>query len=348
MNPLLKDFRNQFLEKVLNLLWQQWSALGAAGSAEGDLSGLIDSEALLAASCVFGRYEPRLFDEMLDWLQLNGWVLNTQRLGTLVREQPWAGAAVLGAVADFLKSGKPALKWARLAKTLPRKEAAEPLFFLKDGRPLPVVGEPEARFANWGLQRGPLSLRGYSQPFAPLGPGNLVPQLRALLGISVRAEMVAYLLTHESGHAAEIARATCYHKQTVQQVLGEMNRSGIVEAREAGREKLYWIRAAEWRALLHRPEEPLEWRTWPPLWNALEQIWQRIEDPKTDGLDPLTLSSVLRELMVRVRPGIERAGLGKSLSDDRLYLAESYLPVFMADVDRVLDDVALKLPGGMR
>jgi len=130
--------------------------------------------------------------------------------------------------------------------------------------PLPVAGEAEPQFAARGLRRGPLRLRGYSQPFAPLGRGNLLVQLRALLGVNVRAELVLYLLTHESGHAAEMARATCYHKRTVQQVLGEMNRSGIVEVRETGREKHYWIRAADWKGLLRRPDELPLWRTWPP------------------------------------------------------------------------------------
>lgn len=41
--------------------------------------------------------------------------------------------------------------------------------------------------------------------------GNLLLQLRALYGVNVRAEIIAYLLTHEAAHPAEIARASYYH-----------------------------------------------------------------------------------------------------------------------------------------
>jgi hypothetical protein len=56
------------------------------------------------------------------------------------------------------------------------------------------------------------------------------------------------------------------------------------------------------------------------------------------------LSSVLRQLMVKVRPAIERAGFDKVLSDDRQYLAELYLPVFLADITKLLDGMSLNHP----
>ena len=40
--------------------------------------------------------------------------------------------------------------------------------------------------------------------------------------------------------------------------------------------------------------------------------------------------------MVEVRPAIERARYDKKLSDDREYLGETYLPVFLADVIKLL------------
>ena len=120
MNPSLHEFRETFLDKVLDLVWRQWAALGLAGYAEGDLPWIIDPEAFLLATCTFGRYEPRLFDEALDCLGKNGWVINTQRLGTLLRDEPWQNVAVLGAITAYLNTGRDALKWRRLAQRLPR------------------------------------------------------------------------------------------------------------------------------------------------------------------------------------------------------------------------------------
>lgn len=340
MNPSLREFRGEFLDKVLDLLWRQWTALGVSGYAEDSAPWIVDPEALLLATCCFGRCEPRLFDESLDCLRANGWVMNTQRMATLLRDEAWSGAGVLSAVAGLLSTGTEALKWRRLSRHLSRKEKPEELFRFKDGRPMPVVGEPEPHFAAYGFQRDPLRLRGNSQPFRPLEPGNLLVQLRALCGVNVRAEIIAYLLTHETGHPAEIARAGYYHKRSIQDVLIEMNHSGVVELRQTGREKHYWVRAAEWKALLQRPGELPQWVCWPPLWSALEQIWLKLNDPQLEPLEPLMLSSVLRQLMVKVRHSIERAGFDKVLSDDRQYLGESYLPVFLSDITKLLEGVA--------
>ena len=243
---------------------------------------------------------------------------------------------MLGAVAGLLSTSSEALKWQRLARHLSPQAESEELFRFKDGRPMLVVGEPEPHFAAYGLRRNSLRLRGNSQPFRPLNPGNLLVQLRALCGVNVRAEIIAYLLTHETGYPAEIARAGYYHKRTIQDVMVEMNHSGVVELRQTGREKHYWIRRGEWKALLQRPGEVPPWVGWPPLWSALEQIWLKLNDPQLEPLEPLMLSSVLRQLMVKVRPAIERAGLDRVLSDDRQFLGESYLPVFQSNVINLL------------
>jgi hypothetical protein len=80
----------------------------------------------------------------------------------------------------------------------------------------------------------------------------------------------------------------------------------------------------------------LKWVTGPPLYSALEQIWLRLQDEKLFGLEPLLQASELRQLMTKVRPFLERAGYNRKLSDDRHYLGESYLPVFIADAKNLL------------
>jgi hypothetical protein len=44
----------------------------------------------------------------------------------------------------------------------------------------------------------------------------------------------------------------------------------------------------------------------------------------------------MRKLMVEVRPSLERARFDKTLSDDREYPGEKYLPVFLSDVLKLL------------
>jgi hypothetical protein len=73
---------------------------------------------------------------------------------------------------------------------------------------------------------------------------------------------------------------------------------------------------------------------------ALEKIWLKLNDPRLDGLDPLLLSSELRQLMVEVRPALERARFDKHFSDDRQHLGEKYPPVFISNVTNLLGFLA--------
>jgi hypothetical protein len=259
------------------------------------------------------------------------------RLKRILREEKFAGEPVLAAVAGVLAKGTETPKWKQLAAGHPLPAANEPLFFSEDSQPIPVVGEPEAIFARYGWQRGPLRLRGYSQAFRPAETASLILQLRALLGISVRCEIVFYLLTHEAAHPAQIAREGYYYERAVQGTLADMRRSGVIQVRSANREKRYWLKPAEWLRLLNRADQPVpRWITWPPFFSALEQIWLRLNDPKLHDLEALLQASEVRLLMTKVRPALERAGFDRALSDDRQHLGESYLPVFMAEVKKLL------------
>lgn len=336
MNPSLKRFRSEYHSLLLDFLWRQWSALGVAGQANQE-QHIIDPEGLLLLTCTVARHDPRLFDEMLDWLQTNGWLINVMRLKRILRTEKFAGQGVLAAVAGLLAKGAEAPKWRQLAGLTGRPTAAEKLFFGEDGTPLPVIGEPEPHFASFGWERGPLRLRSYSQQFRPTEPSALILQLRALFGINARCEIVSYLLTHEAAHPSQIAREAYYFERTVQGTLVDMSRSGVIQIRATGREKYYWLKQDSWKQVLNRGESAaLKWVTWPPLLSALEQIWLRLHDEELYGLGELLQASEVRQLMVTVRPSLERAGFDRQLSDDRQHLGESYLEVFIEDVKRLL------------
>jgi hypothetical protein len=337
MNPSLKSFREEYRELLVNFLWRQWSAMGVAGTVGEEDDWIIDPEALLLFTCTMGRHEPRLFDEVLDWLRKNGRFINVMRLKRMLRTEKFAGERVLSGVASCLMKGTEALKWKTLAGTAPQPPDLEGFFFSADGAPLPVIGEPEPYFARCGFKRGPLRLRGYSQDFRPTLPANFTLQLRALFGINVRCEIVLYLLTHEAAHPSEIAREAYYFERAVQSTLVDMSQSDVVGMRSRGREKHYWLKHECWASLLNRPQTFPRWITWPPLFSALERIWLKVQDPRLETMDYLLQSSELRQLMLEVRPSIERARFDKKLSNDREYLGEKYLPVFLSDVIKLLD-----------
>jgi len=336
MNQSLKTFKSEYHELLLNFLWRQWSALGVAGHSRGEDQWVIDPEALLLITCTLGRYEPRMFDEVLDWLQENGWLINILRLKRILRKEKFAGARILAVVAGLMSKGTDVTKWKQLAKPVGPITEPGPFFFAEDGKPLLVIGEPDAHFAKYGFTRGPVRERGYSQKFRPTELSNLALQLRALVGVNSRAEVVLYLLTHEAAHPSEIAHEAYYYERSIQNTLVDLSQSGVVQLRSSGREKHYWLEPDHWATLLNRPGPFPKWVTWPPLFSALEQIWLKVNDPCLAALDSLLQSSELRQLMVEVRPSFEKAGFDRALSDDRQYLGEKYFPVFLEDMTKLV------------
>ena len=219
---------------VVDLLWRQWSALGVAGQVAPGGSAAVDPEALLLVSTVFARHDARLFDEIADWLQQNGDWINLLRMARLQRELGLGDVTVLGALAEHLTQRSAHSKWKGFAKKPPQVDQPVPLF-----PHLPSPNRTDDIFRRWGWLRTPVEPCGLSKPPRTNQPGAFLLQLRALFGMQSRAEVLAWLLAHESGHPAQIARETGYSRGSVQNVLNELEISGHVFATRDGREKRF-------------------------------------------------------------------------------------------------------------
>ena len=147
-----------------------------AGNERADASWIIDPEPLLLATTTFGRYEPRLFDEVLDWLNTNGQAVNLQRLQNL--GQHLGQRSVLNGLAAHLAKRTANFKWRALLRETKAVSHTELLF-----PDIPVVGEPDELFARYGWRRGPVRLRQLSQAPDPRYAANLLFTLRALFGV---------------------------------------------------------------------------------------------------------------------------------------------------------------------
>ena len=146
-----------------------------------------------------------------------------------------------------------------------------------------------------------------------------------------------YLLTHDAAHLSQLTREDDYLELPARGTLVDMSQSGVIQVRTTGREQHYWLNQDSWKQVLPRGKvAALKWVTWPPLFRALEQIWLRLQDKELHALGSLLQASEVRQLMLKVRPGLERAGFDRLLSDDRQHLGESYLPVFIEDVRKLL------------
>ena len=340
MKTLLTGFKTEFSDLLLDLLWRQWTALGVTGQVSPWKRTVIDPEALLLTSCTIARHDPRLFDAILDWLQVNGRYLSVHRLHRMVAEYPFAGGAVYAAVAATASNPAQAVKWRGSAKTMKSQaQREEPLFRMADERPLPVIRMPDPVFLAHGLLRDHYKPRGTAHPFCPELPANLLLRLRAFLGVSARCEVLAYLLLNESGSPRAVARACGYYPATVTRAMSEMSDSGYVISRVQGRHRHYTLLPDSWRALLVGRARS-SWVTWAPLFSALEQIWEFLHAPGTMEEDGLGQASALRRVLKSdVLENIARSGLPVIFGDDQPHSGESLIPFFIARMRMVLDTI---------
>ena len=311
MTDWLTESRDRYLECLLDFLWRQWTLLGVSGVSESQDHRIIDPEALLLFSLSMGRYEPRLFDEVIDWLIQNGHFINVQRLQRLQKKHPFACGPQLAAVAELLsQSAKYKLKWSGLAKTH-RQAQTEALFFDQQGRPLPVPEEHNAcpTFLAHGLNRGPVKLRGHSQPFDNQRTACLLLRMRALVGIHARAELLCVLASVKEIHPSQAARLTGYYQKTIQTTLSEMAQSGVILSRTTRKIKAYQLKSGLMDALLRPDDTPVQWIHWPSLLHTAEFLWYGLCRLSQASLDTLLLSSELIKLMRKAAELCEHANL---------------------------------------
>ena len=343
-NQMPEEFRDHLLESLLEMLWRQWSALGVSGYGETQNSVVVDPEALLIFSCSICRYDSRLFDAMLDWLDKNERFINIQRLRTMVSKEKFAASGILAAVAACMAEKNLTLKWRRLADAAGRiaDKDGTGLFFLKNGNPVPVPGSEDTIVRAYGYLRSPVENRNRAIAFPPYSPAVLRLQIRALFGIGAKSEALLYLLLNEKGSIQNIASDTFYSWRSIQDALFEMGHSGLLYFPESKRGRFYRLDGKPWLDILLRGHQnPIKWICWPPLFRALELIWEKFNNPEFIAASPLAQAAELRELVrtdIAVR--LEQAGLGSLIPNCGAGAEEAYLESFRKNIDTLLREVS--------
>ncbi|OGV58055.1 MAG: hypothetical protein A2283_16050 [Lentisphaerae bacterium RIFOXYA12_FULL_48_11] len=335
MKKLLNGFSQQWQESLLDFLWRSWSSLGVQGYRTGVSSRILDPEALIIFTCEIGRRDPRLFDEMLDWISLHERLINIQRLKTLLSRELFSGGAVVTAIAHFMGRPKTAAKWCRLAQGLVTRKNEESMFFFADGRPLPVVGTPDPAFAKVGLFRDKPELRHHTRFFDPSRPENLLLKLRALFGVNSRAELTAFLLTHGQVNPSEAARQTGYFQRTAYNALVEMKLSGLLRVTERGGENLYSLKRDAWEQFLETKETP-QWINWLPLLSVLETVWLKVSETEWADREPMKLALDLHLLIKDITPRLQAARLDDLLTAKAGGRDEAYVETCLNDLNKVI------------
>lgn len=310
------DSRDRLLRQLLDFAWRQWTTLGVPGNRASSGDWIIDPEALILLTTEIGRFDSRLLDSAIDWLLAHGQTINLQRLRRLNGMWAVSNSCVLAGISEILSERSVLRKWKSKGEILLLPDPPESLFVTPKGSSMPVFGDPDPRFEKYGLLRNRFEPRSNAQAPGPMLPGNLLLTLRSLFGVTARAEVMAWLLTHEEGHPAAIARHTGYFTKTIQATLNEMESSGQIRSERRGREKFFRLRHDDWRFLVTWPGEGNfpRWLHWPPvLYFAFRTI--QILGKSDDG----NSSEKLRAIQVRcfldeVAPALRDSRLGSQMS----------------------------------
>lgn len=339
------SFREFYLENILDFLWRQWSAIGVAGSSRTEDIWTIDPEALIIFSLQKARYEPRLFDEILDWLVVNGKWIDIQRLRGIIKTKDESTRRLLSAVSAFLcdQQGAFKRKW-RTLSVLYNSNAESPkedtLFISKSESAWLKPKEAHPIFKEYGFIREKISLRRMTKPVPITLKSNIRFLLRSLFGIGSRAECMLYLLTHEAGHPSEIAKAVGISVMAIRDVLFELAGSGLILTRQKGKRTIeYWLSQKRWWEFLSGSnfndiKMPV-WLDWISLFSALDAVWNVLNEVEMTDSGYLR-SSKLREAMETISGEFSKSGLDLPAMPNHNVPPERYEEEFQLFITKVL------------
>lgn len=254
--------RAVLIERLLDLAWSQWTTLGVAGVRPASKAA-IDLESLMLLTAELAENDPRLRDEALDWCAKFHRFSSKPRLKQLLRAHTTAGRAAFGPFASALQ---------------------------------------EHAGSTWpGATRGaPWQLRLSGKSRAPdLGQPPLINlRLRALFGISARADVITALLPRPAAvfGAASLVYVG-YTKRNLADALESLTGGGLFRAARVGnRVQFSWLRHRE-LSLLVKPL-PQAMPSWPAIIriaSAFLGLLTRVEG-KSERICLVEAAQTLRQL----------------------------------------------------
>lgn len=333
----ISTLRERVQTTLVEFAWSQWAQLGVFASTDRRDPWAQDPEALLVFTLHIARREPRLFDELLDWIRLNGRLISGRRLASACppgdRERPLVEAAV-----DWARTRGSTIQITGLH--LVQKDE-ERLFETVR------VTKPDDVFRSHGFLKPATEPSFNSREPDLRAPINLAFRLRQHFGLaSSRAEIVRFLLTSgvPDANALAVADAAGYAKRNVNETLAALVAAGDVERYMRGNEGRYSVDRARWAHFLGiAPGELPTYRDWPRLLLALRELDRWLDDARLADLSDYMRASEARALMERLEPGLTAAGVHVS----RDGAGADYWPTFEQNVTRLLEKLNPTAPSSV-
>lgn len=322
---------SEFHDAVLTFVWRQWGQLGVAASAGGNDPWCIDPEALLLFSMDVLRHDPRMFDEVLDWLETQGGRLIRQRITNMSQAMPAETARVVEAAIARTQHATGARR---------SSEATSPLVPLFHGLPIEATrfGKPDLCFARFGFLRPEFEPSGKTVTPPLLASASFPFRLRELFGAGSRSEALRFLLLIPGNEAGtkDVADAVTLGRQNVHRALEGLAAAGVCTRLTRGNRDVWVLPRRRWLDWLELPADALPtWVHWPRAFTAISELRRWLLSPERDQESTYIRASRARKLMKAIIPAIAESGLPWRPSPPELFPGEAYAVAFEADMQRL-------------
>ncbi|MBU4176009.1 MAG: helix-turn-helix domain-containing protein [Actinobacteria bacterium] len=314
----MDDAIEKISKGVLDILWSQWSTLGAYLTTEQTTTIVVDPEAALVGTCSIGRADPRLFDEVLDWLTVNHGLVKTTRVKRFINDDTKETARTVAAVADYISS----VVERKVLDSIVEQERdriahgsageVDSLFWENavDTKGRRNKRELDPKFLEWGFERSRIEARRLSGTPDLKNPANIMLLMRSHYGRSARADILTYLLTGKPANSYQIALMIGYNQSTVYRELAAMSAGGLVKQEGRGKSTQFWVdRDKLARSLWHTESTAIPvFFNWAGIYRAFADALATLKElVKTKLGDVLKVEAYI-DLSERIVPILRGAG----------------------------------------
>lgn len=269
-------YSEQVQDLALDMVWRLWAELGVSGWARRDDWTAIDVEPLIVATAYLGRLDARLLQESLDWCVSNTRFVSVIRLRNHLKTAHALAREAFGSFAATIRLHNPRAKW-------------------------PGEGEPH-QLERTGRSSAPELNR----------PAAFQLRLRAIFGVSARAEILGQLLAEPNRHqsVAELASDAAYGKDNVADAIESLRMGGVVEEAGAVGQRVYRLtRPAELAGFVG--ELPARFPDWPAIFRLTLSF---VEFARSAPKEPIVRAAEIRSLLRKLGThDLARLGLVSTL-----------------------------------
>jgi predicted transcriptional regulator len=284
MELSLKKFKEEFYNDLLEIYWRHWTSVGVSSHVQPERYWIIDLEALIVSTLAIGLLDKRLLSVSLEWLAKNGHWINLSRLKRIVTSfaKPFHGSQeplIVPEICELFIE-----KYNKFARSN-------------------MIHEERAYYGS-----GAKMLNEYKNIFNTFKPKGVVTEpklqnpslvqllLRGTFGVDARAEILIYLLSHDSGNSNSIAKEIYYNQKNIYRILEQWTHSQMVMKISQNKTAKYSLQKKGELLRVIGLEKIPAYMNWVRTFLWLDQISKALSFPRWSESEYL-LSSFFRDLL---------------------------------------------------